>query len=150
MLRLDHVVYAAPDLDEAEVRFREEFGLDSSEGGRHERWGTANRIVPLGDQYLELVAAVDGSKAAGTAFGGGLLERKRWAVPLEIAQSGAGALFVGPGWDITLLGLAEYLSGHTVEDRFRTERRRGEGMSEHRERISRLGDAADERSEEKA
>jgi len=39
VLRLDHVVYAVPDLDEAEVRFREEFGLDSTEGGRHERWG---------------------------------------------------------------------------------------------------------------
>ena len=52
MLRLDHVVYAVPDLDLAAVRFREEFGLDSTEGGRHRRWGTANRIMPLGDQYL--------------------------------------------------------------------------------------------------
>ena len=75
MLRLDHVVCAVPDLDEAAVRFREEFGLDSSEGGRHKRWGTANRIVPLGDQYLELVAAVDEPVAAETAFGGGVLER---------------------------------------------------------------------------
>ena len=75
MLRLDHVVYAVPDLDEAAVRFREEFGLDSTEGGRHERWGTANRIVPLGDQYLELVAAVDEPMAGQTAFGRGVLER---------------------------------------------------------------------------
>jgi hypothetical protein len=75
VLRLDHVVYAVPDLDEAAVRFRKEFGLDSTEGGRHERWGTANRIVPLGDQYLELVAAVDEPMAAETAFGRGVLER---------------------------------------------------------------------------
>lgn len=75
MLRLDHVVYAVPDLDEAAVRFRERFGLDSTEGGRHERWGTANRIVPLGDQYLELVAAVDTPVAAETGFGRGVLER---------------------------------------------------------------------------
>lgn len=75
MLRLDHVVYAVPDLDEAAVRFRERFGLDSTEGGRHERWGTANRIVPLGDQYLELVAAVDAPAAAETGFGMGVLER---------------------------------------------------------------------------
>jgi hypothetical protein len=68
-------VYAVPDLDEAAVRFRGEFGLDSTEGGRHERWGTANRIVPLGDQYLELVAAVDEPMAAETAFGRGVLER---------------------------------------------------------------------------
>jgi hypothetical protein len=75
MLRLDHVVYAVPDLDEAAVRFREAFGLDSTEGGRHERWGTANRIVPLGDQYVELVAAVDEATAAQTGFGRGVLER---------------------------------------------------------------------------
>jgi Glyoxalase-like domain len=75
VLRLDHVVYAVPDLDEAAVRFREEFGLDSTEGGRHERWGTANRIVPLGDQYLELVAALDEPMAAETAFGSSVLER---------------------------------------------------------------------------
>jgi glyoxalase-like protein len=74
VLRLDHVVYAVPDLDEAAVRFRESFGLDSTEGGRHERWGTANRIVPLGDQYLELVAAVDEPMAAETVFGRGVLE----------------------------------------------------------------------------
>ncbi|HEX5626969.1 MAG TPA: VOC family protein [Actinomycetota bacterium] len=75
MLRIDHVVYAVPDLDEAAIRFRERFGLDSTEGGRHERWGTANRIVPLGDQYLELVAAVDEPMAAGTVFGRAVLER---------------------------------------------------------------------------
>ena len=68
-------MYAVPDLDEAAIRFRESFGLDSTEGGRHERWGTANRIVPLGDQYLELVAAVDAPMAAETEFGRGVLER---------------------------------------------------------------------------
>ena len=68
-------MYAVPDLDEAAVRFRGEFGLDSTEGGRHERWGTANRIVPLGDQYLELVTAVDEPMAAETRFGKGVLER---------------------------------------------------------------------------
>jgi catechol 2,3-dioxygenase-like lactoylglutathione lyase family enzyme len=75
MLRLDHVVFAVPDLDEAAIRFREAFGLGSTEGGRHERWGTANRIVPLGDQYVELVAVVDETSAARTGFGRGVLER---------------------------------------------------------------------------
>jgi catechol 2,3-dioxygenase-like lactoylglutathione lyase family enzyme len=75
MLRLDHVVYAVRDLDEAAVRFREELGLDSTVGGRHERWGTANRIVPFGDQYLELVAAVDEATALRNPFGRGILER---------------------------------------------------------------------------
>ena len=75
MLRLDHIVYATGDLEEAAVRFRGEFGLDSTVGGRHERWGTANRIVPLGDQYLELVAAVDEATALLNPFGRGILER---------------------------------------------------------------------------
>jgi Glyoxalase-like domain len=74
MLRLDHVVYAVRDLDAAAIRFREAFGLDSVAGGRHERWGTANRIVPLGEQYLELVASVDDPTAAETVFGRGVLE----------------------------------------------------------------------------
>jgi Activator of Hsp90 ATPase homolog 1-like protein len=34
-------------------------------------------------------------------------------VPLAMAGSGAGALFVGPGWDGALLGLGIYLRGET-------------------------------------
>jgi hypothetical protein len=75
MLRLDHVVYAVADLDEAAVRFREVFGLDSVAGGRHERWGTANRIVPLGDEYVELVAASDRDAAGASGFGSAVIER---------------------------------------------------------------------------
>jgi uncharacterized protein YndB with AHSA1/START domain len=37
-------------------------------------------------------------------------------VPIEMAQSGAGALYVGPGWDGALLGLGLYLSGEAVGD----------------------------------
>ena len=39
------------------------------EGGRHPAWGTANRIVPLGEAYLELVTVVDETAAATSAFG---------------------------------------------------------------------------------
>lgn len=69
MLRLDHVVYAVRDLDDASVRFRTEFGLDSVAGGRHPGWGTANRIVPLGIDYIELIAVVDPAKAAESVIG---------------------------------------------------------------------------------
>jgi hypothetical protein len=44
-------------------------GLASVEGGRHPGWGTANRIVPLGGSYLELIAVVDASEAELTPFG---------------------------------------------------------------------------------
>ncbi|MCK2238530.1 MULTISPECIES: SRPBCC family protein [unclassified Crossiella] len=37
-------------------------------------------------------------------------------VPKEMAGSGAGALYVGPGWDGAFLGLALYLAGERTED----------------------------------
>src|SRR5687767_14564658 len=68
-LRVDHVVYAVDDLDVAAAQFLEEHGLASVDGGRHPGWGTANRIVPLGPAYLELVAVVDAAEAAASPFG---------------------------------------------------------------------------------
>ena len=44
-------------------------GLTSIEGGRHPGYGTANRIVPLGDSYLELVTVADEAEAARSPFG---------------------------------------------------------------------------------
>jgi hypothetical protein len=75
MLRLDHAGYAVRDLDEAAVRFREAFGLDSVEGGRHVGLGTTNRIVPLGPHYLELIGVVDRPEAEANAFGRSVIER---------------------------------------------------------------------------
>jgi len=75
VLALDHLGYAVRDLDGAAVRFREELGLDSVVGGRHVGFGTANRIVPLGDQYIEIVGVVDEAEARGSAFGRSVLER---------------------------------------------------------------------------
>jgi Glyoxalase-like domain len=68
-LELDHVLIAVADLGEAAREFEARYGLASVEGGRHPGWGTANRIVPLGESYLELVAVVDGLEAAQSAFG---------------------------------------------------------------------------------
>ena len=75
MLRLDHAGYAVRDLDEAAMRFREVYGLDSVVGGRHVGFGTANRIVPLGPNYLELIGVVDRLEAEASAFGRSVLER---------------------------------------------------------------------------
>ncbi|MFB4320161.1 SRPBCC family protein [Actinomadura sp. 21ATH] len=50
------------------------------------------------------------SAAGGTDV---LLEH---SVPLEFAQSGAGSLNVGPGWDIAYLGLGLHLAGEEVGD----------------------------------
>jgi hypothetical protein len=74
-MRIDHVVYVVRDLGEAAERWRAGYGLASVVGGRHPRWGTANRIVPLGRDYLELISVVDPETAKGTALGAALLER---------------------------------------------------------------------------
>jgi uncharacterized protein YndB with AHSA1/START domain len=37
-------------------------------------------------------------------------------VPIEMAQSGAGALYVGPGWDGALMGLGLFLRGEVAAD----------------------------------
>jgi len=38
------------------------------------------------------------------------------SVPLELAQSGAGAMWAGPGWDGALMGLGFFLGGEVVDD----------------------------------
>lgn len=68
-LRIDHVVYAVHDLDAADTLFSQELGLGSVAGGRHPGWGTANRIVPLGADYVELVAVVDQAEAEASELG---------------------------------------------------------------------------------
>jgi hypothetical protein len=68
-LRIDHVVLCVPDLDRAGKYLSQRYGLLSHPGGRHPGQGTANRIVPLGESYLELVAVVDPVEAVGSTFG---------------------------------------------------------------------------------
>lgn len=63
------MLIAVADLDAAAELFATRHGLTSIEGGRHPGWGTANRIVPLGDSYLELVAVVDAGEAPTSVFG---------------------------------------------------------------------------------
>jgi hypothetical protein len=68
-VELDHVLLAVTDLVAAGRELQARYGLASVEGGRHPDWGTANRIVPLGDSYLELVAVVDQAAAVDSGFG---------------------------------------------------------------------------------
>lgn len=53
---LDHVIIGVRDLDEATRIFRDNLGLIPSGGGVHTSGGTANRIIVIGDTYLELIA----------------------------------------------------------------------------------------------
>jgi len=87
-VQLDHVVVAVSDLRSAAADFETRYGLPSVEGGRHPGWGTGNRIVPLGDAYVELLAIVEESEAAVSTFGrsvadalaGGSQQLLGWAV----------------------------------------------------------------------
>jgi catechol 2,3-dioxygenase-like lactoylglutathione lyase family enzyme len=71
-MRIDHVVLAVADLDAAAARLAAA-GLASVEGGVHAAWGTANRIVPLGADYVELLAVVDRAAGERTTLGSQLL-----------------------------------------------------------------------------
>lgn len=68
-MELDHVLIPVADLSAAASLVEARYGLTSIEGGSHPGWGTANRIVPLGAAYLELVAVVDHAQASTNAFG---------------------------------------------------------------------------------
>jgi hypothetical protein len=93
------VLLAVTDLAAAARAIETQHGLASIEGGRHAGWGTANRIVPLGETYLELIAVVDPAEAAGSAFGSwvaaGATRAGRplgWAVRTDDLDDGAGRL----------------------------------------------------------
>ena len=90
-LRVDHVLLATDDLTEAAGALEDHHGLMSVAGGRHPQWGTANRIVPIGDMYLELVAVVDSDRAHTSAFGRwvagaspGIMSPLGWAVRTDV------------------------------------------------------------------
>jgi hypothetical protein len=70
-MELDHVLIAVDDLEAAAKEVEERLGLASVAGGRHHGLGTANRIVPLGETYLELVAVVDDAEAAASGSAAG-------------------------------------------------------------------------------
>ena len=74
------MLLAVTDLVAAGRELQARYGLASVEGGRHPDWGTANRIVPLGDSYLELIAVVDQAAAVDGGFG-------RWVASRASRQS---------------------------------------------------------------
>jgi Glyoxalase-like domain len=110
-MELDHVLIAVADLSTAVTEFEERYGLVSVTGGRHAGWGTANRIVPLGETYLELVAVVDQAEAARSVFGRWAANARvgwplGWAVRTDDLDGVAGrlGLSVGSGSRLTAAG----------------------------------------------
>ena len=90
-MRIDHVIYATAHLDAASGRIESELGLAVQPGGRHEGIGTHNRIVPLANGYIELLAIADREQAAASDLGRAVQARidavgdglMGWAVGVE-------------------------------------------------------------------
>jgi uncharacterized protein YndB with AHSA1/START domain len=83
------------------------FQLEGNAGGEIRRCDAPNRLqITFGmpDGVIDLRLSESGGKTT--------LELSH-TVPIALAGSGAGALFVGPGWDGALLGLGIYLRGES-------------------------------------
>lgn len=66
---IDHVILAAADPDAAATDIEARLGLRSAAGGRHEAHGTFNRLIWLGNSYIELMGVFDGALAARSWWG---------------------------------------------------------------------------------
>ena len=53
---IDHIIIGVHSLEKAATQFSQKLGLAVSGGGIHPTGGTANRIIVIGDTYLELIA----------------------------------------------------------------------------------------------
>jgi hypothetical protein len=89
---LDHLVYAAPDLDRAVMDVEARFGVRPALGGKHAGGLTHNALLSLGPgSYLELIAPVSGADlTAPLPFGLATVSEPRlvaWAVAVEDIDS---------------------------------------------------------------
>ena len=93
-----------------DLRVGGNFQLEGNAGGDILECDKPHRLrVTFGGEtsFLELRLSPDGDRTT--------LELEH-TVPIEMAQSGAGALWVGPGWDGALLGLSLFLAGDVADD----------------------------------
>src|SRR5688500_15579028 len=75
---IDHAIIAVSDPDAAAEDVERILGLRAPGGGRHDEHGTFNRLVWLGDSYVELMGVFDEALARTSWWGSyisGLLER---------------------------------------------------------------------------
>ena len=71
---IGQVILGVGDLDASSEHFAD-LGFVVLDGGVHPGLGTANRVIPLGNAYLELLGVVDRGEAEASLFGRSLLGR---------------------------------------------------------------------------
>jgi len=103
---IDHILLPVGHLEDAARHMHERHGLQANPGGRHAAGGTANYIVPLGLQYLELIAVVEPAEVRDSHLGARVIEAVRegktfvaWALRTSDLDA-LRAKLLGAGWDL--------------------------------------------------
>ena len=100
LLGIDHLVIAVADPDAAAADLEAALGLAATGGGRHEQAGTFNRLIFLGDTYLELIGVWDRALASANPIGAAALAALdtgtpglvTWAIATDDARREVAAL----------------------------------------------------------
>jgi Glyoxalase-like domain len=102
MLRLDHIAIACERLDDGVTAVEAALGVPMAGGGKHALMGTHNRLLALGDIYLEVIAIDPGAPPPGRPR---WFDLDRFAGPPRLTNwvvacdDITGALAAGPpGW----------------------------------------------------
>jgi hypothetical protein len=102
LLGIDHLAIAVADPDAASAELEAKLGLAPGGGGRHDGLGTFNRLVWLGDTYLELIAVFDEAAAARSWIGAPALRALKvggglatWAIASDDLAADVAALRAG-------------------------------------------------------
>lgn len=93
---------------------------DLREGGSFQLEGHAGGDIVMCEPPRHLMVTFGGETSIVDVILSGdgkqTLLKLTHSVPIELAGSGAGALYVGPGWDGALLGIARYLAEEVIDD----------------------------------
>jgi len=99
---IGQVILGTRDLDAAAATLAAD-GFTVLDGGVHPGLGTANRIVPLGNAYLEVLGVIDEAEARAQEYGRALLRETgagdrlvRWSIRTEAIERDATRLGLTP------------------------------------------------------